>query len=50
MLIAGLAAFVTGLVSVVRFRDRSVAVVLTVVIGVVAVLIVAMEVGEALGY
>jgi hypothetical protein len=49
MLVAGLAAFVTGLVSVVKFRDRSVAVVLTVVIGVFAVLIVAMEVAEAIG-
>ena len=47
MLIAGLASFVTGLVSVVKFRDRSPAVILTVVVGAFAVLITVMEVGEA---
>jgi hypothetical protein len=50
MLIAGLAAFVTGLVSLIKLRDRSLAVVVTVVLGVVAVLITAMEVGEMVGH
>jgi len=50
MLIAGLAAFVTGLVSLIKFRDRSPAVILTVVFGVVAVLITVMEVGEMVGH
>jgi len=49
MLVAGLAAFVTGLVSLIKFRDRSPAVIVTVVFGVVAVLITVMEVGEIVG-
>ncbi len=50
MLVAGLAAFLTGLVSLVKFKDRSVAVVATVVLGSFAVLIVLMEVLEMTGY
>jgi len=49
-LIAGLAAFVTGLVSLIKFRDRSPAVIVTVVFGVVAVLMTVMEVGEMVGH
>jgi hypothetical protein len=49
-LIAGLAAFVTGVVSLIKFRDRSPAVMATVVFGFLAVLITAMEVGEMVGH
>jgi xanthosine utilization system XapX-like protein len=48
-LIAGLAAFVTGLVSLIKLRDRSPAVIATVVLGALAVLVTLMEAAEGLG-
>jgi xanthosine utilization system XapX-like protein len=49
-LVAGLAAFVTGVVSLIKFRDRSPAVIATVAFGFLAVLITAMEVAEMAGH
>ena len=48
MIISGIAAFVTGTVSLMKFKDRSLVVLLAVVFGFIAVLIVIMEVGEAI--
>ena len=48
MAIAGVAAFVTGLVSLIKFKDRSFVVILAVIIGAVATLIVTMEVVEGI--
>ena len=48
MMISGIAAFVTGTVSLIRFKDRSPVVILAVVFGFMAVLIIIMEVVEAI--
>jgi len=48
MMISGMAAFVTGTVSLIKFKDRSPVVILAVVFGFVAVLIIIMEVVEAI--
>ena len=48
MMISGIAAFVTGTVSLIKFKDRSPVVILAVVFGFVAVLIIIMEVVEAI--
>jgi uncharacterized membrane protein len=48
MMISGIAAFVTGTVSLIKFKDRSPVVILAVVFGFIAVLITIMEVVEAI--
>jgi len=48
--VAGIAAFVTGLVSLIKFKDRSFAVILAVVIGSLALLIGIMEVVEGISW
>jgi hypothetical protein len=48
MMISGIAAFVTGTVSLIKFKDRSAVVILAVVFGFIAVLIIIMEVVEAI--
>jgi hypothetical protein len=48
MMISGIAAFVTGTVSLIKFKDRSPVVILAVVFGFIAVLIIIMEVVEAI--
>jgi hypothetical protein len=45
-MIAGIAAFIAGAVSLLRFKDRSAVVILAVIIGFIAVLIVIHEVVE----
>jgi hypothetical protein len=47
-MIAGIATFVTAVISLVKFKDRSFAVFLAVIIGLIAVLIATIEVGEVL--
>ena len=49
-MIAGIAAFVTGAVSLIKFKDRSFVVMLATIIGIIAMLIVVMEVVERLTY
>jgi hypothetical protein len=46
MMLSGIAAFVTGVVALIRFKDRSFAVILAVVLGFIASLISIMEVVE----
>jgi len=48
MFISGIAAFVTGTVSIIKFKDRSPVVILAVAFGFIAVLLVIMEVVEAI--
>ncbi len=50
MAIAGIAAFVTGVISLIKFKDRSFVVLLAVIIGLIAVLIVIMEVAEGISW
>lgn len=50
MLLVGVAALVTGLVSRIRYKDRSIVVILAIVVGCIAVLAVVMELAEALLY
>ena len=47
-MIAGIAAFVTGTVSLIRFKDRSFVVILATVFGSLAILIFIMEVVEGI--
>jgi hypothetical protein len=47
-MISGIAAFVTGTVGLIKFKDRSPVVILAVVFGFIAVLITIMEVMEAI--
>ncbi len=47
-MIAGLATFVTGLVSLIKFKDRSSVVILAVFFGAIAVLLITMETLEAI--
>ena len=49
-MIAGIATFVTAVVSLVKFKDRSVVVILVTIIGIIAMLFVVMEVVERLTY
>jgi hypothetical protein len=48
--ISGTAAFFTGAVSIIKFRERSILVILTTIIGFIVTLIVVMEVVEGLTY
>lgn len=48
--ISGIAAFFTGAVSIIKFRERSILVILTTIIGFIVTLIVVMEVVEGLTY
>ncbi|MEN6310793.1 MAG: hypothetical protein ABFD80_04565 [Acidobacteriota bacterium] len=48
MMISGIAAFATGIVSLIKFKERSPVVILAVVFGFIAVFLVIMEVAEAL--
>lgn len=49
MMVAGIAAFVTGTVSLAKFRDRSFVVILAVVFGSIAILLFGMEMIEMIG-
>lgn len=49
MLITGLSTFITGLISLIKYRDRSILVLLTVIFGLIALLIIVMEVSEMMG-
>ncbi len=49
MLITGLATFITGLISLTKYKDRSPAIILTIIFGIIAVLIIVMEVSEMIG-
>jgi hypothetical protein len=49
-MIAGIATFVTGAVSLIKFKDRSFVVILATIIGIIAMLFVVMEVVEGLTY
>ena len=49
-MIAGIATFVTAVLSLVKFKDRSFVVILATIIGIIAMLIVVMEVVEGLTY
>jgi hypothetical protein len=49
-MIAGIATFVTGAVSLIKFKDRSFVVILATIIGIIAMLFVVMEVVEGLNY
>jgi len=49
MLITGLATFITGLISLTKYEDRSPAIILTIIFGAIAVLIIVMEVIEMIG-
>jgi hypothetical protein len=49
-MIAGIATFVTAVVSLIKFKDRSFVVILATIIGIIAMLIVVMEVVEGLTY
>lgn len=48
MMIAGIATFVTGTVSLIKFKDRSFVVILAVIFGFLAILIFIMEVVEGI--
>jgi len=48
--ISGIAAFFTGAVSIIKFRERSILVILATIIGFIVTLIVVMEVVEGLTY
>ena len=48
MMISGIAAFVTGIISLIKLKERSPIVISAVVFGFIAVLLVIMEVAEAL--
>lgn len=48
--ISGTAAFFTGVVSMIKFRERSILVILATIIGFIVMLIVVMEVVEGLTY
>lgn len=50
MMIAGIATFVTGVVSLIKFKDRSFFVLLALVIGSIAILIVIVEVVERIAW
>jgi len=47
-MIAGVAAFITGAVSLMKFKDRSLVVMLATILGFIAVVIVIMEVIEGI--
>jgi hypothetical protein len=49
-MITGIATFVTAVVSLVKFKDCSVVVILATIIGIIAMLIAVMEVVEGLTY
>jgi hypothetical protein len=48
--ISGIAAFFTGAVSIIKFRERSILVIVATIIGFIVTLIVVMEVVEGLTY
>jgi hypothetical protein len=48
MMIAGVATFVTGVVSLIKFKDRSFVVILATIFGSIAILILIMEVVEGI--
>lgn len=48
MLATGLASFVAGLVSLIKLKDRSIVVILAVIVGLLAVLILVMELLEGM--
>ena len=50
MMASGITAFITGLISLLKFKDRSLVVILAVVFGLLAVLMVIMEVAEGISY
>jgi hypothetical protein len=48
MMISGIAAFVTGTISLIKFKDRSFVVIVATILGFIAVLLVIMEVVEGI--
>ncbi len=50
MLIMGVAAFITGLISLVKYEDRSPAIILTLFFGIIGVFITIIEVSEMIGH
>ncbi len=48
MMVSGMAAFVTGIISIFKLKDRSLIVLLAVIFGFIAVLMVIMEVLEGI--
>jgi len=46
MLITGLATFITGLISLIKYKDKSLAIILSIIFGCIALLITLMEVPE----
>jgi hypothetical protein len=49
MLITGLATFITGVISLKKYEDRSPAIKLTIIFGAIAILIIVIEVMEIMG-
>ncbi|MEJ2105142.1 MAG: hypothetical protein P8X47_11275 [Ignavibacteriaceae bacterium] len=49
MLASGLVTFITGLISLVKYKDQSPAIILTVIFGVIALLIIVIEISEMMG-
>ena len=49
MLITGLATFITGIISLIKYKDRSPVVILTIIFGIIALLITIMEISEMIG-
>lgn len=49
MLITGLGTFITGLISLIKYKDQTPAIILTIIFGIIAVLIIVMEVSEMIG-
>jgi hypothetical protein len=48
MMIAGIATFITGMMSLYKLKDRSFVVILAIIFGFLAVLIIVMEVVEGI--
>ena len=49
MLVTGLATFITGLISLIKYKDRSAAIITTIIFGVIALLIIVIEISEMIG-
>jgi len=49
MLVTGFATFITGLISLIKYKDRSAAIITTIIFGVIALLIIVIEISEMIG-
>jgi len=49
MLVTGLATFITGLISLIKYKDLSPTIILTIIFGIIAMLIIVMEISEMIG-